>query len=63
MSNNVNHARGMLSPSAMLSTIVNYLQCQKVPCLRAFNATLQQKVAFKLLTIIYYNMYEVLQTA
>ena len=43
--------------------IVNYLQCQKVPCLRALNATLQQKVALRLLTIIYYNMYKVLQTA
>ena len=53
----------MLSPSAAQSIyIYNYLQCQKVPCLRAFNATLQQKVALRLLTFIYYYMYKVLQT-
>ena len=63
MSNNVNHARGMLSPSAMQSTYLQLLTLSKVPCLRAFNATLQQKVAFKLFTFIYYNMYKVLQTA
>ena len=57
MSNNVKHAPLCCHP------IYNYLQCQKVPCLRAFNATLQQKVAFKLFTFIYYNMYKVLQTA
>ena len=45
------------------NTIYNYLHCQKVPCLRALNATLQQKVALRLFTFIYYNMYKVLQTA
>ena len=61
-SNNVNYAP--CSHRLQCSQpIYNYLQCQKVPCLRALNATLQQKVALRLLTIIYYNMYKVLQTA
>ena len=60
-SNNVNHAPYALTVLQCCHPIVNYLQCQKVPCLRALNATLQQKVAFKLFTFIYYNMYKVLQ--
>ena len=63
MSNNVNHAPYAVTVLQCSQPIVNCLQCKKVPCLRAFNATLQQKVALKLFTFIYYNMYKVLQTA
>ena len=60
-SNNVNHAPYAVTVCNEANTIYNYLQCQKVPCLRALNATLQQKVALRLFTFIYYNMYKVLQ--